>query len=279
MVAKENHKKKKNESVSNHDSTVSSSVSGNDKSSTLQLLSIITILLLVINFIAVLFILGSSTQTEVPTALDGEIVEKITRLDNFFAANFPDYLDPNAVPPTQQQPSAPPANLEVSLDGVRMIGDENAPVTIVKYSDFKCGFCGRFNDETYPSIYEEYIQTGLVKFVYKDFPVVGGSDAANAAWCAHEQGKFWEFKEGLFALGSGMSDVTMANLASELGLDVDQYTQCYEEERYSQNIQTEAAEAQANGVTGTPAFVIDGNLVVGAQPYNVFRDAIEAALN
>lgn len=267
MAEKKTHAKK--EETNN---SVSESVSTKDNNS--SILSIVIVILVAFQLLVSVAILIAVSGDNTYDNSNSDIAEKVTRIDNFFAANFEGYLD-SAPAGT---PSAP-KELSVNLEGVRSIGDENAPVTIVKYSDFRCGFCGKFDAETYPLIYEEYIKTGKVRFIYKDFPVVGGVEAANAAWCAYEQNKFWEFKEGLFNLGQSMSASTMLNLAESLGMDTTQYSDCVSSQKYMSQIEAEAAEAQANGVTGTPAFVIEGELIVGAQPYQVFKQSIEANLN
>ncbi len=86
----------------------------------------------------------------------------------------------------------------VDLENARTVGDEDAPVVIVEYSDFICPFCQRFYEQTLGSIKENYVEDGTVLFVYKDFPVVGGDELAHAGWCAEEQGMFWELHDAIF---------------------------------------------------------------------------------
>ncbi len=184
--------------------------------------------------------------------------------------------------PTQpQQPTqpTPSGDAGVNLDGVRSIGDEDAPVVIVEYSDFTCPFCKRFYDDTYHQIVDNYVQEGIVKFVYKDFPVVGGQRAAEAGWCAHEQGMFFEYKDRIFQAPNQASDSNLIAWAGEVGLDQAAFTECFNEGRYQGNVAAERQEAINNGIRGTPGFWINGQIVSGAQPYNVFEQAINQALN
>jgi protein-disulfide isomerase len=183
--------------------------------------------------------------------------------------------------PTQpgQPAPAPSGPVQINLEGVRSIGDENAPVTIVEYSDFTCPFCKRFYDDTYGQIKQNFIDQGLVRFVYKDFPVVGGQRAAEAGWCAHEQEAFFEYKAKIFANPTQTSDANLVAWAGEIGLDVPQFQTCLTSGKYQANVAQERQEAINNGVRGTPGFLVNGQLVSGAQPYSVFEQAITQALN
>ena len=272
---KKNSKKKSTQKTTNS----SSSTNVSTKELVSQGKGTQTLLGVVIALVALNLLLTLSIILGFSGASDSD--EKLTRLDNFFVANFPGYGDdlaPGQQPPAGGDQQQPQGNVEVNLDGVRYIGDTNAPVVVTKYSDFRCGFCGQFHSETYDQLKAEYVDTGLVRFVYKDFPVVGGQDAANAAWCAYEQGAFWEYHSGLFALGSAMSDATMTQLAEDLGLDTNEFTECYTSQRYNDRVNQEAQEASANGVSGTPTFVINGEVLVGARPFQDLAQVIERQL-
>lgn len=180
--------------------------------------------------------------------------------------------------PTTIEPVPPPSDVEINLEGVRGLGDPNAPVVMVEWSDFRCPFCQRFWQETLPSIKEAYVDTGQVYFVYKDFPVVGGENEAHAAWCAYEQDAFWEYHDVLF---ENLQQGSMANFltwAEELGLDRDAFEECMQTGRYEDNVIEEAREGQMFGVTGTPGFYINGELLAGAQPFEAFQAVIEEHL-
>jgi len=164
-------------------------------------------------------------------------------------------------------------------------GNEGAPVTIIEYSDFQCPYCKRFYQETFSNIETDYIDTGKVKIVFRHFPLSfhqNAETAAEGAECAGEQGKFWEMHNELFDSGSGdgtgLSADDIKGYAAGLGLDTTQFNTCLDSNKYTDKIQSDMKAGIAAGVQGTPAFVINGQLVVGAQPYSVFQTAIEAAL-
>lgn len=172
---------------------------------------------------------------------------------------------------------------EISTEGWPSMGDPGAPVTMVEYSDFACSFCGRFFSETMGQIKEEYIDTGKVRFVYKDFAVIGGDRAAEAAHCAHEQDAFWEYHDLLFERQAHdrnlwSSSDTHREYARQLGLDQDALVSCFEERKYQSKVAESIQEAQSNGGRGTPYFIINGRPVSGAQPYSAFSSIIELAL-
>lgn len=183
--------------------------------------------------------------------------------------------------PTQpgQQPQQPTGEIQVNLEGVRSIGDENAPVVIVEYSDFTCPFCKRFNDDTLVLIKQNYVDEGIVRFIYKDFPVVGGGTAAEAGWCVHEQGEFWAYHDIIFERQSQISESNLRAWAAELGLDTEQFNDCLSSGKYAQNVAAERQEAINNGMRGTPGFLVNGQPISGAQPYAAFEAAIQNALN
>lgn len=173
------------------------------------------------------------------------------------------------------------------------MGDPNAPVKIVEYSDFQCPFCKRFADETEHAIVDNYIATGKVYFTYRTMGNFvsnnigqGGKesrDSAMAAYCAADQGKFWEYKDSLFAnwKGEDVGSFTQKRLiamAESIGLDVDQFSQCLKSGKYSDQVEQDNQDGNTAGITGTPAFLINGELLTGAQPFATFQQAIEAAL-
>ena len=161
------------------------------------------------------------------------------------------------------------------------IGDVDAPVTIVEFSDFQCPFCARFYDDAYQSIKDEYLESGQVKIVFRDFPLSfhpEAEPAALAAECAHEQGMFWEFHDLIFENQDILSSSAYLEWAEDLGLDVGDFSTCIEEGRYLSEIATDYNDGGRLGITGTPGFFVNGELVTGAQPYSVFQAEIEAAL-
>ncbi|MBS3117747.1 DsbA family protein [Candidatus Woesearchaeota archaeon] len=162
-------------------------------------------------------------------------------------------------------------------------GDKDAPVTLVEFSDFQCPFCGRFFEQTLPLIEERYIKTGKVRFVYKDFPLESihpqALPAASAARCAGEQGKFWDYHDLIFNNQALLSDTNYKQWAEQLGLDMDDFSSCYDSGKYVNDIRADLQEGSRAGVQGTPGFLINGQLVSGAQPFANFEQVIEAELS
>ena len=183
-------------------------------------------------------------------------------------------------PPIQvpAQPTQPPAVIDdVNIEGDPFVGPEDAPITIVEFSDFRCGFCRRFHDETYETLMEQY--DGQIRFVYRDLPIVGGQTAAEAAECANEQDAFWAYHDSLFAEPTAYSSPeSFVELASQLGLDESKFGECLADGKYRDEITEDAQDAQAYGVSGTPTFFINGVRVVGAQPLSAFTTIIDEEL-
>ncbi len=185
---------------------------------------------------------------------------------------------PAAQQPTQQ---APPSKQEIDLDDDPVLGDENAPVTIVEFSDFQCSFCKRAFDQSVTALKREYIDTGQVKLVYRDYPLPFHSEAApaaEAAECAHDQGKFWEYHDALFKNQQSLGSDLYTELAEELGLDVNEFKSCMESGKHKEEVQSDMSYGSQVGVSGTPTFFINGIKLVGAQPFQAFQQIIEAEL-
>ncbi len=171
----------------------------------------------------------------------------------------------------------------VSIDDDPMLGNIDAPITIVEFSDFQCSFC-KSATSTVKEIEDKYVASGDVKIVYRDFPLENihpqAKPAAMAAECAHEQGEsfFWEYHDLLFEQQSELSAENYLLWAEEIGLDSGAFVECVEDERYAQEVEADFAAGQALGVSGTPAFFINGKMFEGAQPYSVFEAEIEGIL-
>jgi len=166
------------------------------------------------------------------------------------------------------------------------MGNPDAPVKIFVYSDFLCVYCMRYWDETEPLIIKTYVNTGEVYYEYRSYGAFLGPDsgvAAEAAYCAGEQDKFWEYHDLLFINWSGESsgDFSPSRLeqyASELDLDVQSFSDCLSSGDTKHLLERDVVSAQADGIRATPSFLINGKLVEGAQPFSVFQEEIEAAL-
>lgn len=168
-----------------------------------------------------------------------------------------------------------------TVDDDVVLGDVNAPVTIIEFGDFECPFCKRLHDEVGTQLREEYIKTGKVKMVYRDYPLSfhpNAMPAAEAAECAGEQGKYWQYHDALFDRQDTLSSLNYVALATELGLNATQFKTCVDTHKYADEITKDLAAGNAAGVDGTPATFINGQLVSGAVPYATIKSVIEAAL-
>lgn len=182
-----------------------------------------------------------------------------------------------------------PQFADVSIDDDPMLGDANAPVTIIEFSDFQCPFCRRFWQDTLPQIKKEYIDTGKVRFVYRDYPLTGGHPAALVSAlggeCAEDQGKFWELHDKIFQeqnkQGTGTVSYTATDIkrwGQEIGLNAGEFNACVDSGKYSSEVEKDLADGSAAGVDGTPTFFINGQRLVGALPFAQFKQAIDRAL-
>lgn len=162
-------------------------------------------------------------------------------------------------------------------------GSDKASVTLVEFSDFRCSFCRKFWQTTLPLLDKKYISTGKVKFIYRHFAVLGKPSelAAQAAECAGEQGKFWEYHDKLFAsAGSPLAftDAKLKGYAKELELKSQAFNQCLDSGKHLKKVEGETSVAALLGARGTPAFFLNDQIIVGAQPFEVFGAAIETEL-
>ncbi len=160
------------------------------------------------------------------------------------------------------------------------MGNPDGPITIIEFSDFMCGFCGRFATETLPTLMDEY--GDQVRFIYMDFPVISPQASpviASAAECAHDQDMFWEYHDVLFANSGNISDAEMLySFAEEIGLDVEAFRTCFDAGTHIDEIRADEAYARELGIRGTPAFFINGRFVNGAVPIDTFRQIIDEEL-
>jgi protein-disulfide isomerase len=160
------------------------------------------------------------------------------------------------------------------------LGPENAPVTIVEFSDYQCPYCKVWHEEVYHQLLSEY--GDKVRFVYRDFPLTqihpGAEPAAEAADCANDQNKYWEYHDAIF---SGNYDLTrdgFIKIASDLGLDTNSFATCIDSGKYASEVQSDLEDGSSIGVQSTPTFFINGFQVVGAQPYSTFKNVIDQIL-
>jgi protein-disulfide isomerase len=161
-------------------------------------------------------------------------------------------------------------------------GSETAPVMIEEFSDFQCSYCGKFSRETLPRLIETYVDTGKVRWVFRHFAILGpGSKAAaEASACAGAQGQFWPYHDRLYAVQGrpGFNRENLLRIAQELHLDMADFTDCVDTGRFSAQIQAETDAAVALGLQGTPGFVINGQSIAGALPFELFQSVIDETL-
>lgn len=191
-------------------------------------------------------------------------------------------------------PVPEPADTPADADDDMVLGDNDATITIIEFSDYQCPFCKRFHDQTFPSIKENYIDKGLVRFVYRDFPLSfhpGAYPAAVAVECAHNQGNSiaWKLHNAIFAnqnliSSSGDVDENLKELAHDIsGLNDDTFDRCYDNDDPADEIQADTDAAVESGINGTPGFWVLGpggqaEKISGAVPYETFKDAIDRML-
>lgn len=169
---------------------------------------------------------------------------------------------------------------DVPVDDDPALGPENAPITIIEFSDYECSYCRRWHSEVFGKLIETYPEQ--VRLVYRDFPLssihANAFPAAEAANCANEQNAFWEFHDKLFSMELGLGTEAYRRYASELGLDTQAFIECMESHRYQDEVQADYDFAAKLGVSSTPTFFINGIAIVGAQPFEVFQQVIEKEL-
>jgi protein-disulfide isomerase len=168
---------------------------------------------------------------------------------------------------------------EVSVAGEPFRGSEKAPVTIVKFEDFQCPFCKQVQP-TFDELLSRY--NGKVRLVHKDLPLESlhaqARQAAEAARCAHEQGKFWEYHDKLYANSPKAGADDLKSYAKEVSLNVDSFDRCFASGKYKTVVQQDLNEGAQLGLTGTPTFFINGREISGNQPLEAFEAIIDEEL-
>ncbi len=180
-----------------------------------------------------------------------------------------------------------PVDIAVT-DNDHILGDKNAKVTIVEFSDLQCPFCRQFAEATLPSIKQQYIDTGKARLVYRHFPLdfhPASKPSAEALECAGEQGKFWQLHDKIFAeeakKGQGTIEYGKPDIkrwALGLGMNAIQFNKCLDADKYAGRIEADTNYGASIGVSGTPAFFINGKRLIGAQPFATFKATIDAAM-
>lgn len=199
--------------------------------------------------------------------------------------------------PDQAVPEEDTGPVKVSIDDDPVMGDKNAKLTVIEFSDFECPFCKRSFNDVIPNLKKDYIDKGLVKFVYRDLPLSFHQNAhkeAQSAECARDQGgdtSFFKYHDEIFkrttSNGTGLALDQLPVIATDLGLNVSQFQQCLDSEKYKDEVDKDLSDAEKAGATGTPTWfigktisdgTIDGTRIVGAQPYAAFKTIIDQQL-
>lgn len=169
---------------------------------------------------------------------------------------------------------------EVVKEAILVSGKENAKVKLVEFTDFECPFCARFFSETLPQIEKGY--QDKIAYYIRHFPIYSihpnAENAALASECAREQGKFREMHDLIFTNQKQMTIADLKDYAAKIGLKTAQFNQCLDSQKYKTNIERDAKLGGELGVSGTPTFFLNGRVINGAQPFSVFRSAIEEEL-
>jgi protein-disulfide isomerase len=191
--------------------------------------------------------------------------------------------------PQVQAPPAPPESVQIANVSGYMLGRPDAPLTMVEFTDLQCPFCNRFALQTFDQLKRDYIDTGKVRFISRDYPLdfhPQAMPAARASRCAGDQGKYWELREALVKNAPQLSAAFITQQAAALKLDMKQFDLCVKGTEYDSAINKDMTEGNGFAVNGTPTFFVgkttaqgfEGFRIVGAQPYAVFQQRLDALL-
>jgi len=208
-----------------------------------------------------------------------------------FAGGYLVWGQDDTASPAQDVSNAPaPEAAASTLEATRIdvdpgddpsLGPHDAPITIVEFSDFNCGFCRRWHQEVSQELFASFPEQ--IRFVYKDFPIVGGGRAgflgAQAAHCAEEQDAYWEFHDALFSGSYVLDSAGVDQVAVDLGIDLESFKACMVEARYAEEVRDDFNYGVSLGVTSTPTFFVNGLPLVGAQPLANFAEIIDGELS
>ncbi len=190
----------------------------------------------------------------------------------------------------QSGKTKPPARVALPMGGGHVLGDPNAPVTLVEFTDYQCPYCRRFTQTTFPALKKAYIDTGKLRFISRDLPLPSHAHArlaAQAGHCAEQQGTYWDYRNMIFANAQRLSRPVLVELAQKAQMDVARFETCLMSESTQQAVNRDVAAARGIGATGTPTFVLgkiredklEGPLIVGAKTFGVFQAKIEQLLS
>ncbi len=180
----------------------------------------------------------------------------------------------------------PPQKTDIAVPaGIPVLGNNNAPVTIIEFADFQCPFCEEWQKSVFPDLKKNYIDTGKARFVFMNYAFLGEESvkAAEAARCAQDQNKFWEYHDKLYELQKGenqgtFSDANLKNFANLTGLESGSFNKCFDSRTYQKEIEANVTQASQYGVQSTPTVFINGLKYEGVYPYQTYADTIEMLL-
>jgi protein-disulfide isomerase len=184
----------------------------------------------------------------------------------------------------------PPRTAWVEIDDAPVLGKATAPVTMIEFSEFQCPYCARFATTVMSDIKKEYIDTGKLRFVFRNYPLPFhkyAAQAAEAAACAGDQGMFWEMHDILFQNHDKLDTNDLKSYGEKIGLFMNDYLFCMDSDKHAEEIQKDLTDGRRAGVTGTPTFFIgttredgriEGTLVKGIQPFDTYKTVIEEKL-
>ena len=182
--------------------------------------------------------------------------------------------------PPGAEPTPEFRRYEIPEDGNPVLGPDNAPITIIEFSDYECPYCQKWHTQAWPQLQAEYGEQ--IRLVYRDFPLTSihanASPAAVAANCAGEQDMYWPYNEKLFTNERSLGRTTYEFYAEEIDLDLDAFKECMESGRHVEEVEADYQFAATLGIRSTPTFFVNGIPVVGAQPFEVFKDLIDKEL-
>ena len=252
-----------------------------------NILYIMTVAILALSLVNTYSVFGLGQQVN---ALQGAFVLAAVPAGNNVEIKEAEPLGGNAAPTQPQQ-------VTISADDDPFLGPEDAKVTVIEFSDFECPYCaaamgthdaliGQFKsrdpswEAAVPKL-RELAAEGKIKFVYRDFPLnshQNAQKAAEATECANEQGKYWEMHDKIFENQTAIGVANLKQYAADLGLDTAAFNECLDSGAMAEEVQKDFADGQKYGVTGTPAFFINGTKISGAQSFSAFEQIIESEL-
>lgn len=191
-----------------------------------------------------------------------------------FAASVPTSV---AAGPTPRPTLDPNTRYDIQPAGNPAIGPEDAPIVMIEFADFRCGYCKRFHEQTLTPLLERY--EGQIRFVYRDYPILSPDSltAALAAECADDQGAFWPFHDRIY-VDQVLTRERFIEYAADLELDLETFTTCLDDQVHLQEVMADYEDGSSTPMTGTPTFFINGRILIGAQPIDAFINAIDQEL-